>query len=131
MYFVKKCHLLMPLLFLFTVFSLQAQRETATDSTLIQILQLKESAKTSTINQEFSDAFIDLNKAYRISVLTKKDSIKYDIKLSIAKLHFYIHNFDKANIEGVSIPKTFEANVCSFLPNTMAYEPPAFINSTF
>lgn len=99
MYFVKKYCFLLPLILLFSVHSLQSQNETKTDSTLNSIIKLKEEANTSLLNQEFSDALINLNKAYRDAVTADSDSIKHDIKLSIAKIHYYIQNYDKANLE--------------------------------
>lgn len=84
---------------LFSVFSLQAQQEKVADSNLVRILELKNSAKIATINQKFDNALVDLNKAYRFALTTNIDSIRYNLKLQIAELHYYIHNFDKANTE--------------------------------
>ena len=103
-YFVKKYHFLLPLLFLFSVLSLHAQKATATDSTLIQVLKLKDAARVYSANEEFNKALINLNKAYRISILSTQDnsvqdSIKYEIKIDIAELQYYLHNYDKAIIE--------------------------------
>ncbi|WP_415371994.1 response regulator [Patiriisocius sp. Uisw_047] len=99
MNFAKKYHLLLPILVLFSVFSLQAQQEKVADSNLVRILELKNSAKIATINQKFDNALVDLNKAYRFALTTNIDSIRYNLKLQIAELHYYIHNFDKANTE--------------------------------
>ena len=110
MNFVKRYHLLLPLLLLFSVFSLQAQQEKVADSNLVRILELKNSAKAATINQKFGSALVDLNKAYRFALITNRDSIKYNLKLQIAELHYYIHNFDKASTEAdlalVMLPET-------------------------
>jgi signal transduction histidine kinase len=95
---------------LFSVFSLQAQQEKVADSNLVRILELKNSAKAATINQKFGSALVDLNKAYRFALITNRDSIKYNLKLQIAELHYYIHNFDKASTEAdlalVMLPET-------------------------
>jgi len=95
---------------MFSVFSLQAQQEKVADSNLVRILELKNSAKAATINQKFDSALVDLNKAYKFALITNRDSIKYNLKLLIAELHYYIHNFDKANTEAdlalVMLPET-------------------------
>ncbi len=94
----------MPLLFLFTVLSLHAQKETGTDSTLVRVYELKKDASIYSANEEYSKALFALNKAYKVSVvsnqgLKKQDSIKYSIKLNIAELQFYLRNYDQAILE--------------------------------
>ncbi|EDM45221.1 Signal transduction histidine kinase-like protein [unidentified eubacterium SCB49] len=75
------------------------QKKIKGDSSFIQILQLKNSALQHVEKKQFSNALVDLNKAYRISVFTNLDSIKYEVKFNIAQLHYQVHNFVKANTE--------------------------------
>ena len=89
----------MPLILLLFVIPVQAQKSTVQDSTLIQLLELKEDARISTDNQDFSKALLDLNKAFKIALTNDRDSMKHELKRNIAQLQYYIHNFDKANIE--------------------------------
>ena len=43
----------------------------------------------------------------------------------------WLISLDVANTGGTSMPSTFAAKVWSFLPNTIAYDPPARMNSIF
>ncbi len=70
-----------------------------TDTILNQVVQLKESSLSFSLKKDFSNALKELNQAYRVSVIADRDSIKYDVKLRIAELHYYIKNYDKANVE--------------------------------
>ena len=97
----KKYSVIIPLLAFFLASISSFSQEVNKDSiALIKKYQLE--SKNALLANDFENAIISINKANKLTNLLNDKSIKADIHISIANLHYTIHNFDKAESETIN-----------------------------
>ena len=94
----KKYSLIIPLLAFFLATFISYSQEVSNDSISL-IKQYQSESKNALLANDFENAILSINKANNLAIILNNKSIRGDIHLSLAELHYTIHNYDKAESE--------------------------------
>jgi len=87
-------HIVPILVFFFvTVTGLMAQ---AQQDTIDQIQKYRESTANAILSQDLDTAFDGIEKANKLASLINNNSVKTDVLITSAELHYFLHNFKKS-----------------------------------
>lgn len=91
---------LVPFLVLFfaTTGALKAQVQ---QDTIDQIQEYRKTASTAIFSQDFDTALLNIDEANKLASLVDNGTIKADVLITSAELHYFLYNYEKAASESV------------------------------